>query len=529
MTPSEKLIANFQAARRVGTPLICVCTPDATSTMRNFIAASKPETPVIAWDIVRGFMTLNAAGKAALESMLDGAEANMLTNPVEALSKIIGTKEEQQNGKTVTISLLPAQSLVFIMNAHRILDDTSVMQAVWNMRDQLKRNFRTCVLFSTTTVTLPPEIEQDVIVLDEPLPSFADLAEIVKKMFKAAKLDDPSEEVLQRASSALIGLSSFAAEQVVAMSLTPSGLDFEALVERKCKSIEQTPGLSVHRGAETFEDVGGCENAKTFFQKIARGKRKPRIVVFFDEIEKGFAGAQNSTTTDTTTREMLGEILTWTEEVKAVGVIELGVQGGAKSLMAKALGNLLGVVTIIFNISAMKAGIVGETGSRLRAALKKVSAMAGGADIFMIATCNSIKALPPELRRRFKLGTIFFDLPDDAEKDTIWPIHCKKFGLDSTQPKPKTDGWTGAEIENCCDVADRMDSTLIEAAQYIVPVSLSAAEEIQALRVSAGGRYISASKPGMYSCPTKGGIPQELQPESLRSIELLTPDNVGRA
>src|ERR1039458_419317 len=280
MTPSEKLIANFQAARRVGTPLICVCTPDATSTMRNFIAASKPETPVIAWDIVRGFMTLNAAGKAALESMLDGAEANMLTNPVEALSKIIGTKEEQQNGKTVTISLLPAQSLVFIMNAHRILDDTSVMQAVWNMRDQLKRNFRTCVLFSTTTVTLPPEIEQDVIVLDEPLPSFADLAEIVKKMFKAAKLDDPSEEVLQRASSALIGLSSFAAEQVVAMSLTPSGLDFEALVERKCKSIEQTPGLSVHRGAETFEDVGGCENAKTFFQKIARGKRKPRIVVF---------------------------------------------------------------------------------------------------------------------------------------------------------------------------------------------------------------------------------------------------------
>lgn len=287
--------------------------------------------------------------------------------------------------------------------------------------------------------------------------------------------------------------------------------------------------MSVHRGKESFDDVGGCENAKTFFTKIARGKRKPRIVVFFDEIEKGFAGAQNSTTTDTTTREMLGEILTWTEEVKAVGVIELGVQGGAKSLMAKALGNLLGVVTIIFNVSAMKAGIVGETGARLRAALKKVSAMAGGADIFMIATCNSIKALPPELRRRFKLGTIFFDLPDDAEKDTIWPIHCKKYGLDPEQPKPSTVGWTGAEIENCCDVADRMDSTLVEAAQYIVPVSLSASEEIQALRLSAGGRYISASKPGLYYCPTKSGVPSELQPETVRSIELMTSDSIGSA
>src|ERR1039458_2896725 len=334
MTPSEKLIANFQAARRVGTPLICVCTPDATSTMRNFIAASKPETPVIAWDIVRGFMTLNAAGKAALESMLDGAEANMLTNPVEALSKIIATKESE-DGKGA-LCLLPAQSLIFILNAHRIMDDASVVQAIWNMRDQLKRNFRTCVMLSTAGLVLPTEIQQDVLVLDEPLPNADDLAVIVRKMFKAAKLDDPDDEIVRRATDATIGLSAFSAEQAIAMSLTPAGVDFESLSERRFKSIEQTPGLSVYRGKETLDDLGGVANAKKFFISVFTKKRKPRVLLFMDEGEKMLAGSKNATTTDTTTKEALATLLTWTQDNEVVGAIEVGVPGAAKSAMVRS-------------------------------------------------------------------------------------------------------------------------------------------------------------------------------------------------
>jgi len=52
----------------------------------------------------------------------------------------------------------------------------------------------------------------------------------------------------------------------------------------------------------------------------------------------------------------------------------------------------------------MKGSLVGESERRLRAALSVVDAVSQGQALF-IATCNSIGALPPELRRRFTLGT----------------------------------------------------------------------------------------------------------------------------
>jgi hypothetical protein len=100
-------------------------------------------------------------------------------------------------------------------------------------------------------------------VLDEPLPSADDLARIVKDTFAAAEIDEPALNVGRRAVDALLGLSAFSAEQALAMSLAKSGLDTEQLWERKRQVIEQTPGLSVWRGGESFADIGGCENIKT--------------------------------------------------------------------------------------------------------------------------------------------------------------------------------------------------------------------------------------------------------------------------
>lgn len=40
--------------------------------------------------------------------------------------------------------------------------------------------------------------------------------------------------------------------------------------------------------------------------------------------------------------------------------------------------------------------------------------------------------------------------------------------------------------------------SLKDAAQYIVPVSRSAADQIKALRQMASGKFISASKAGVY-------------------------------
>lgn len=117
-----------------------------------------------------------------------------------------------------------------------------------------------------------------------------------------------------------------------------------------------------------------------------------------------------------------------------------------------------------------------------------------------IATCNSIGTLPPELRRRFTLGTFFFDLPSPEECAAIWQIYLKKYGVSGE--RPEDGGWTGAEIKECCRKAYRLKLSLRGSAEYIVPVSRSAAEHIKELlkelRQQASGKFISASYPGVY-------------------------------
>ena len=63
---------------------------------------------------------------------------------------------------------------------------------------------------------------------------------------------------------------------------------------------------------------------------------------------------------------------------------------------------------------------------------------------------------------------------------------------------PDDEGWTGAEIKECCRKAYRLKLTLKESAEYIVPVSRSAADQVNALRQQASGKFISASYPGAY-------------------------------
>ena len=68
------------------------------------------------------------------------------------------------------------------------------------------------------------------------------------------------------------------------MSLTKEGVNQTDLWNRKVKAIEQTPGLSVWRGGDSFANVGGCKNVKTFLSKLAHGKRRPKAVLFIDSI-----------------------------------------------------------------------------------------------------------------------------------------------------------------------------------------------------------------------------------------------------
>jgi hypothetical protein len=160
---------------------------------------------------------------------------------------------------------------------------------------------------------LPVELQNDVMVIDEPLPSADDLRQIIPGMFESAELAPPDGSVVDQAVDALVGLAAFPAEQALAMSLSKKGLDVERLWERKRQAVEQAPGLTIWRGGETFTDIGGCDNIKRFLIAVLTGQESPRVVVFVDEIEKAFAGT--GTDTSGVKTEMTGTMLGWMVEI----------------------------------------------------------------------------------------------------------------------------------------------------------------------------------------------------------------------
>jgi hypothetical protein len=476
---TQDLLKAFKAARRVSTPLVAIRTPDPAATMALVLGSFNGNAPaVLRWDIVNGLAGLNDPGSTAATAVAGPDPAISTGNPVEALT---------------AAAKLPDSSVLFLLNAQRFLDNEAVAQAVWNLRDLYKANSRTLVLLCPA-LTLPAELAGDVLVLDEPLPGEEQLADIVRGTYEAAQLDDPSDEVVTKAVDALAGLAAFPAEQACAMSLTRDGLALDELWERKRQLIEQTPGLSVWRGGESFSQIGGVENAKAFLRRVLTGGQPPRAIVFIDEIEKAMGGQGD---TSGVSQSLLGTLLTWMQDNQATGIICIGPPGAAKSALAKAAGNEAGIPTIAFDLTGMKGSLVGESEQRLRSALKVVSAVSQGKTLF-IATCNSIAILPPELRRRFSFGTFFFDLPDAVERQAIWGLYLARYGLPE-QALPQDEGWTGAEIRQACDLAWRLNCSLVEAATTIVPVSRSAADQIERLRSEANGRFISASYPGVYT------------------------------
>lgn len=533
-----KLIEQFRAARRAGCSLVGIETPDPAATitalMEQFaVGDPNKQPPILQWDIVRGLRGLNDAGGRAIAKLLPDLDPKDVTaatsNPVEVLA---------------LCARLPKGSIFFYLNAQRYLENEAVMQGVWNLRDEYKADMRQFVPLGVL-LKLPAELEQDVVMLSEELPSPDDLRAIVTEQHENAGLDLPAivadkmkedgekkpsesqvqakvEGILDRAVDALRGLAAFPAEQVTAMSLTKKGVRLDDLWERKRKMIEQTPGLSVWRGGERFADVGGSDNAKSFFHRVKEGNDAPRTVVFFDEIEKSLAGAGTGVgDTSGVSQALLGTMLTYMQDNNVTGSIFIGPPGSGKSALAKAIGAEMGIPTIPFDMAGMKASLVGESEANLRRALKVVTAVSGGAALF-IATCNSIGVLPPELRRRFTFGTFFFDLPDATERAAIWNLYLSKFKLGTldTVTLPDDEGWTGAEIRQCASLAWRLKCDLTEAATFIVPVAKSAADMITKLRSQASGKYISAAHPGVYRMPEAGEKKDDTELGGARAIRL---------
>lgn len=486
-------VKQYHAARRVSVPLVIWKTPDAAATISAVKTAADLNGvyPIFSWDIVRGLMACN---EAALGKADQGCGVG---NPVEMLE---------------AVQKLPADSVVLMHNAHLFTDNSAVLQGMWNLRDTNKAEHRMLVLLSPSMKS-PIELANDVLVIDEQLPDEAALKGIVEMAAEHArigakdagvKFKDMGAAEIGKAVDALSGLSAFAAEQTVAVSFEKNGdgvtLNPKTLWDRKRQAIEETRGLEVWRDGETLDDVKGCENIKKFVQRIIGGRLPPRAVVFIDEIEKALGGIAGDTSG--TSQDQLGVLLTEMQNKKVQGLMFVGHPGSAKSMVAKATGNTAGIVTISLDLGAMKGNLVGDSEKNIRAAMKVIDAVSQGRALY-IATCNKIESIPAALKRRFTLGTFFFDLPTVEERGAIWKHYVKKFGLPAMRGKGVDGGvddvgWTGADIENCCKRAWMFNCPLSEAAKYATPVCKTDPQGIEALRDVADGAFISANYEGLY-------------------------------
>jgi hypothetical protein len=494
---SADILKQFKAARNAAVPLMAISTPDPTAIINRILEVSNGNTPIVQWDVMRGMKAINDLGLEAVGAVGDLADA---TAGNEQLAVLAGER-------------LPAKTIFFIHMGNRFLEKVDFLQAICNVRDLFKGDKRTLVLLGPD-FRLPAELQNDVLCLDDPLPTGEQLGQVVDSVSVAAQVPVP-DETRVRAVEAVQGLSAFAAEQAIAMSFTREGIHVDDLWERKRQQIEQCPALSVWREGNRFKDIGGYDNVKEFLGRVISGPARPNAIIFLDEIEKALGGEGD---TSGVSQDQLGCLLTYMQDRRSRGAIFLGPAGSGKSAVAKSLGNEAGVPTIQLDLGSAKGSLVGESEKTIRQALKVITSVSNGNAIW-VATCNSIQSLKPELRRRFKLGTFFFDLPTDKERDSIWAMYIGKYELPGKyiMNKPVDSGWTGAEIENCCELAYLQGITLKQAADYIVPVSRSAGEQIDALRDGCDGRYLSASYRGFYR---KAGAAQMIQPTQRAAIEL---------
>jgi hypothetical protein len=388
-------------------------------------------------------------------------------------------------------------ALLVVHNFHRFFTNPEVIQTTFTQLVAGKQR-RTFLVLLAPVVSIPIELEKHFVVIDHALPDRAQLERIARELTSDSPDDLPQGEDLQRVLDAAAGLTRYESEGAFALSLTRhNALRPEVLWELKAQSLKKNNLLTLHRGGERFDDLGGLANLKDFCRRaLGPGRR-----------------------------------------VRPRGILLLGVPGVGKSAYARSLGNELNRPTLLLDVGALYGSLVGETEKNIRQALKIADAMSpailfcdeiekalGGigstgdsgvstrlfgtlltylsdrtSDTFVIGTCNDISKLPPEFARAERWDGVFFlDLPTAQEKDLIWALYRRQFAIPEGQARPDDTAWTGAEIKSCCRLAALLDVPLTQAAHHVVPVAVTAAEQVERLRSWASGRCLDAAAPGIY-------------------------------
>ncbi len=386
--------------------------------------------------------------------------------------------------------------VMILHNYHRFLESPVVVQHLVNAI-QVGKSCQIFYLIISPVINLPIELERLFVVIDHQLPDLKQLLSIAT--------DLKPEEINEESIHAAQGLTAYEAEGAFALSLIEN--DFKLVPQSiwsiKSSLLKKKKALSIYRGEETFNSIRGLDSLKYFSKRLLSSKSKEA----------------------------------------AKGIVVLGPSGVGKSAFCKCLGTETNRPVIIFDIGALYDKHVGETEQQLRDCLKTIDsfgpnitmldelekALAGlnsdgdsgvssrlygtlltwlndrPSNSFVVATSNDISKIPETFTRAERFdATFFIDLPTKEERESIWSLYTRERNL------PSDEGWTGSEIKSCCRLADLLDISLVEASEYIVPVSVSAASKITNLQDWAVDKCLSASYKGIYKKKTSEPIRRKL-------------------
>ncbi|MGB0038625.1 MAG: AAA family ATPase, partial [Terriglobales bacterium] len=324
----------------------------------------------------------------------------------------------------------------------------------------------------------------------------------------AANLRGLTEEEAERAVSQTV---------IARLALSPDCIT--DVLEAKKAALQRSEMLEFVDATDNMASIGGLDNLKTWLAQ-RRGSWSDHARDFGLDAPKG--------------------------------VIILGVQGCGKSLCARAVAGEWQLPLVKFDTAAIYDKYIGETEKRIQKVFKvaeglapcvlwideleKVFAGSGPdsasadagvssrllasflswmqdrkAPVFVAATCNNVTALPPELIRKGRFDELFFvDLPNQAERKQIFAIQLTKrkrnpADYDLEKIAAAAQGFSGAEIESAVQTAlyaafsqkrELSNDDMLTALSSTVPLSITRAEEIGALRDWAKDRAVWASALG---------------------------------
>ncbi|MGD1920250.1 MAG: AAA family ATPase [Pleurocapsa sp.] len=407
---------------------------------------------------------------------------------------------------------------VFILrDFQRFLEDIAVSRELRNLAKTLKSQPKNIIIIAPQ-VQIPEELTEVITVVDFPLPSTLEIKTEVERLISATR-QDLSDRLLDELVRAAKGLSLERIRRVLTKAIaTNSKLepeDVELILEEKRQSIRQTQILDYYPATEQISDIGGLDNLKSWL--LRRGGA-------FSEQARAY-GLPNPR-----------------------GLLLVGIQGTGKSLTAKAIAHHWHLPLLRLDVGRLFAGLVGESESRTRQTIELAEALSpcilwideidkgfAGLDgkgdsgttsrvfgtfitwlaekktpVFVVATANNIRALPPEMLRKGRFDEIFFvGLPSKSEREAIFRVHLAKLrphnlgNYDVKRLAYETPDFSGAEIEQTIIEAmhigfsqsrDFTTDDILEAASQIVPLAKTAQEQIEFLQ-----KWVAAGKARLAS------------------------------